>query len=120
MHHTLLHFDSSQDWGRWLRLHKVKGVDSSRGQVFDDPAMVVRAAIEGQGVGMGSSALVEDELEDGRLVKPFDLSMPDRLEYFLVCREEAAKWPRIVAFRHWVLAEARKNRKTRGRTTDDA
>lgn len=110
-YHTLLHSESSQQWSRWLRLHKVQGVDSSRGPVFDDLAMVVRAASEGQGVGMGPDALVEDELVDGRLIKPFDLSMRDRFEYFLVCREEAARRPRIVAFRNWLLAEARKSRK---------
>jgi len=63
---------------------------------------------------MGPDALVEDELVDGRLIKPFDLSMRDRFEYFLVCREEAAKRPRIVAFRNWLLAEARKSRKRQG------
>ncbi|MCH7930192.1 MAG: hypothetical protein IIA01_06790, partial [Proteobacteria bacterium] len=42
----------------------------------------------------------------GRLVKPFDISLPAEYAYYVVCPEATAERPKIAAFREWVLAEA--------------
>jgi LysR family glycine cleavage system transcriptional activator len=106
-HHTLLHGDGPSAWRLWLERAGAPEVDASRGPVFDDDAMLVQAAIEGQGVALGRSALVAADLAAGRLIKPFDLGLPIDLVYYLVCPEATADRPKIVAFRDWLLAEAR-------------
>ncbi|MCZ6472787.1 MAG: hypothetical protein O6934_05045, partial [SAR324 cluster bacterium] len=38
---------------------------------------------------------------------PFALNLSERFAYFLVCPEATVDRPKIVAFREWILAEAR-------------
>lgn len=92
-HYTLLHVDSATldetwpDWQMWLLTAGVGGIDVSRGPRFTRPSMAVQAATEAHGVALGSSVLVADDLAEGRLVKPFDVSFPVNFAYHVVCRK---------------------------------
>jgi LysR family transcriptional regulator, glycine cleavage system transcriptional activator len=104
--HILLHDDDHTGWQLWLELAGVEGVDPRRGPIFTDSGMVVQAAVEGQGVALARLALAAWDLATGRLTRPFDVSMPSDLAYYLVCPEATAERPRIAAVRAWLLAEA--------------
>ena len=111
--HTLLHDDSAYvigptpDWRMWLRLAGVEGVDSTRGPRFSGADLALQAAIEGHGVVLGRTSLARGDLAAGRLVRPFELSLPIEFGYFLVFPEAAAERPKVAAFHDWILAEAR-------------
>jgi LysR family transcriptional regulator, glycine cleavage system transcriptional activator len=105
-HHVLLHDDDYAGWELWLRLAGVPGVLARRGPVFTDSGMVVQAAAEGQGVALARRVLAAGDLAAGRLVQPFDVSIPHDLAYYLVCPEATAEQPKIAAFRSWLLAES--------------
>jgi LysR family transcriptional regulator, glycine cleavage system transcriptional activator len=126
-HHVLLHdVDASisafaappQAWRLWLERAGVQGIDVQRGPVFEDSAMLLDAAAEGQGVALGRSALVVADLAAGRLVQPFDISLPFALTHYLVCPEATADRPKIAAFRAWLLAEARAQEQASGSQVD--
>lgn len=106
-HHTLLHDDMREDWRMWLMSAGIAGVDPTRGPGFSQSNMVIQAAIEGLGVTLGRSVLVADDLIAGRLVKPFNVSLPTRYGYYVVCPLSTADRPKIVAFRNWLRDEAR-------------
>ncbi len=109
-HHTLLHDpttdDTSKDWVTWLKAAGVTGVDASRGPGFTDSSMVLQAAIEGQGVALGRSALAGNDLEAGRLVQPFGPAIPSDYRYYVVLPPGAAARPKVQVFKDWLLAEA--------------
>jgi LysR family glycine cleavage system transcriptional activator len=105
-HHVLLHDDDYAAWELWLRLAGVSGVPARRGPVFTDSGMVVQAAAEGQGVALARRVLAAGDLAAGRLIQPFDVSIPHDLAYYLVCPEATAEQAKIVAFRSWLLAES--------------
>jgi LysR family transcriptional regulator, glycine cleavage system transcriptional activator len=105
-HHVLLHEDDYTGWQLWLDLAGVTGVDARHGPIFTDAGMVVQAAAEGQGVALGRLALAAWDLAAGRLIRPFDVSMPHDLAYYLACPEATAERPRIAAVRSWLLEEA--------------
>lgn len=106
-HHTLLHDDfSREDWRIWLTAAGVDDVEPGRGLSFSHTSIMLEAAESGQGVALGRTPLVADDLARGRLVKPFDISLPADYAYYVVCPVEAAERPKIVAFREWLLAEA--------------
>jgi LysR family glycine cleavage system transcriptional activator len=112
--HTLLHLDwtleeeASPSWRMWLLAAGVSEVDATRGPRFSMESMMVQAAIEGQGVALAKTVLVDGDLAAGRLVMPFDLSVCDPLNfsYFLVSPAQTAEVPKVAAFRTWVLSEA--------------
>jgi LysR family glycine cleavage system transcriptional activator len=104
--HELLHEDDYAGWELWLELAGVEGVPVRRGPIFTDGAMVVQAAADGQGVALARRALAAGDLAAGRLVQPFDVSIPHDLAYYLVCPEASAERPKVRRFREWLLAEA--------------
>jgi LysR family glycine cleavage system transcriptional activator len=110
--HTLLHDDSPVAWETWLARHGVTGVQAQRGPVFSDASMSLQAALEGQGVALARGELAARDLAEGRLVKPFDLILPYQFSYFLVCLPAVAEWPKVAAFREWMLEEVRRDQAT--------
>jgi len=115
-HHTLLHVDwqredeAAPSWRMWLLAAGARDVNPTRGQRFNQESMAVQVAIEGHGVALGSNVLVADDIVAGRLIRPFDLSLADPLDffYYVVCPEESANRPKVAAFRAWVIAEAQR------------
>ena len=107
-HHTLIHDDFQIDWTMWLKSAGVTGVDSDRGPRFESSFHAVQAAIQGDGVVLGRSAFVSDDLRAGRLVKPFDLSLPADLAYYVVYPPQAAERPKVKAFRDWLFDEVKR------------
>jgi LysR family glycine cleavage system transcriptional activator len=112
-YHTLLHLDwileeqTSPSWRMWLLAAGVPEVDATRGPRFSMESMMVQAAIEGQGVALAKTVLVDGDLAAGRLVMPFDLSVCDPLNfaYYVVSPTQTAEAPKVAAFRTWVLSE---------------
>jgi len=106
-HHTLLHDQGVvEDWSSWLRTAGVSGVDASRGPSFSHSAMLIEAAIAGQGVALARSSMVAHDLREGRLVQPFLLSLRPEFSYWVVCPQATVDKPKIAEFRAWVLEEA--------------
>lgn len=105
-HYTLLHDERHDGWRAWLLAAGVEGVDPTRGPIFTDSGMLIQAAVAGQGVALGRQALAAADLRAGRLVRIFDLNLPTEFAYYFVCPEATADWPKIRAFREWLLAEA--------------
>jgi LysR family glycine cleavage system transcriptional activator len=103
---TLLHDELRENWGMWLAAAGVPEIDALRGPGFDDSGLLIQAAVEGLGVALARSALVEDDLADGRLVKPFGIGLPAASDYYLVHPAGAETLPKVRAFRDWLLAEA--------------
>ena len=108
-HHTLLHDYKRDDWTRWLLAAGVDGIDPTRGPSFNFANLVLDAAIAGDGVALGRSAIAAQALADGRLIKPFDVSLPTAFAYYVVAPEATADRPKVMAFREWLLAEAKKS-----------
>jgi LysR family glycine cleavage system transcriptional activator len=110
-HHVLLHDDIvplggiQPGWGMWLEAAGVTGIDPSRGRRFGQANMVLQAAAEGLGVALGRSALVQDDLAAGRLVRPFGPNVPSGYAYYLVCPQKSLDLPKVAAFRAWLFKE---------------
>lgn len=68
----------------------------------------VEAAIRGEGVALGRSSLVADDLAAGRLVAPFpDIRLQAERGYDLVYRVGAGNDPKIAVLRAWLAPEIR-------------
>lgn len=120
-HHTLLHDDSTYtdvsnpNWAMWLDHAGVEGVDATRGPSFWPSHLVINAAIDGMGVALAKRNWVDRDIEEGRLVRPFDLSLPVEFSYFLVYPESRAEDQMIATFVAWVRGEVAKDNAARTR-----
>ncbi len=110
-HHALLHEEGAEiDWRMWLMAAGVTGVDLSRGVKYSHSSLVIQAAIANEGVALGRSALIAEDLAAGRLTKPFDIQLKAEWAYYIVVPPGALARPKIAAFRDWLLAEAARER----------
>jgi LysR family transcriptional regulator, glycine cleavage system transcriptional activator len=96
----------------WLKIAGATGVDDSRDLHVDASMLAIQAAIDGQGVALGRSVLVEDDLVAGRLIRPVPLALPLRFGYYVVHLKDLPTDSRVHLCRCWLLAEARKQRRT--------
>jgi len=103
VNHTLLHDTSRRDWKRWFKQVNVKATNVNHGPIFSHSAMVVQAALHGQGVALAHSFLSRPDIEAGRLICPFDEVLESKNAYYVVCRERQVDLGKIAAFREWVL-----------------
>src|SRR5579883_1307247 len=104
---TLLHEDRMlANWERWFALAGVAGVQSRRGPAYSHGSMAIEAAIRGEGVALGRSALVAEDVAAGRLVAPFaQIRLKAERGYDLVYGEGSQKHPKVCALRDWLADE---------------
>jgi LysR family glycine cleavage system transcriptional activator len=105
-HCTLLHDGTYENWSAWLDLADVSDVDAKRGPVLDDTNVLIRAAVDGLGIALGSSIFVEDHLRAGRLVQPFKPVLRDEHAYYVVCPPAHCERPEVAAFRDWLIEQS--------------
>jgi LysR family transcriptional regulator, glycine cleavage system transcriptional activator len=105
-HHTLIHDEFPIDWVGWLRFAGAPNIDARRGIRFQSSVHAVQAAVQGNGIVLGRSALVADDLKAGRLIQPFTVTLPIDLAYYVVYPAEAIARPKLRAFRDWLFEEA--------------
>jgi LysR family glycine cleavage system transcriptional activator len=106
-HHALLHEMGTQiDWRMWLMAAGVDGIDPTRGPIYSHSSMVIQAAVNGEGVALGRTALISEDLAAGRLVKPFAIALKAEYAYYIVYPPRAIERPKVRAFRDWLLEEA--------------
>lgn len=117
VHHTLLHDDvrggeDMPDWAHWLKRSGLEhlGIDPARGPGFNDSAMQVQAAVDGQGVALARSALTLDDMKAGRLVCPFGPEIESRFAYYVVAPPSVRSWRKVRIFRDWLIARAEADR----------
>ncbi len=103
---TLLHDDDGGLWRRWFEAAGVADVDTSRGPRLSETSLALDAAIAGQGIALADQFLISHELASRRLTRLCDLELTDHA-YYLVSLHRTLRRKPIVAFRDWLLAEAR-------------
>jgi len=112
-HHALLHDDTAYfasgrlNWDHWLEAAGVGGIDTSRGVHFSHSNLAIDAAVDGLGVLVSLTDFAAADLVAGRLMTPFELSLPADFAYYIVSDPVESERPAIRAFRGWLLEEAR-------------
>ncbi len=104
-HHRLIHDNFRIDWATWLRAAGLDDINPNNGVRYDSAAYAVEAAVHGEGVLLGRSALVSADLAAGRLVRPFDLALKSRWNYYVVYPDGALRQRKVRAFRDWLFSE---------------
>jgi LysR family glycine cleavage system transcriptional activator len=99
-----------EPWTPWFRAAGLDFLEPTGGLVFQDSSLLVRAAVEGDGIALARHVLATGEIESGELVRLFDVAIPCPQSYYLVCPHDVLRKPQVQAFRAWVLEEAQKGR----------
>ena len=111
--HVLLHIEDAHGrfpwltWSQWFAAigePEPVGAGAVRFNQFD---LLIQAALDGQGVALGRSPLVDRFIAEGRLVAPFrGKPYTSSRAYFIVQGATGAKRPEAQAVVAWLAAEA--------------
>lgn len=100
------------NWRRWCDYFDVKGVNSNNGLRYVISGLAVDAAIEGLGMALARGALVRDEMERSRLIRPFEQAYPVNFEYRFIYPKVLSQRDDFIVFRNWLLEEAKEHKET--------
>lgn len=104
----MLHDDSSlPNWDRWFAATGVT-VAATRGPTLSHGSLTIEAALRGEGLALGRSVLVAEDIAAGRLVELFPQTrLPAGRGYDLITRPAGQDEPQIAALRAWLRDEVR-------------
>lgn len=90
-------------WSQLARQANLGPLNYERGLVFDTALMAVQYALSGEGLALVDVNLFADDIEAGRLVRPFDVLLDDGYGYYLVTHPEALSDTAVALFRNWLI-----------------
>lgn len=102
---TLLHLTAYPDaWANWFAAVGFAGGYGFQGPMFDDVALAIEAAIQGQGAAIAPAHAVEADIRSGRLVAPFPVSVSSGRRYHLAWPKAKGRLQKVRLFRDFILA----------------
>ncbi len=114
LQHTIIHDDSTVEdesapnWSMWLKAAGIDVPDGTPAMHFNNNALAIEAAVAGRGVALARSAIAEEDLKAGRLIKPFGEAVPINFAHHIVCPEDKLKNERVQEFIDWLRSETGK------------
>lgn len=102
---ALLHSDIEENWDAWFRAAGLENSRVPRGPKLGDDAASLQAAIDSQGVALGRSVLVADDLKAGRLIAPFTIALKASFSYWFVTPKDKPDSDDMHAVRNWLKQE---------------
>ncbi|MEI7297492.1 transcriptional regulator GcvA [Paraburkholderia tropica] len=94
-----------RDWLEAVGHGELEGLVKQQRGGFQNSLLAYQAAIEGLGVVIGQTHLLENDLARGALVRPFKKPVKRELGYYLLMPEGRRPSPKIAAFRAWLFDE---------------
>jgi LysR family glycine cleavage system transcriptional activator len=99
----LLHVDDNRMWEEWLAANKLELATSQPQMMLEDRHFQLSSTINGLGVSLFASWLVQSELERGDLVNPFNCTFDTSFAYHLIVPKANEMSQSSRVFRDWLL-----------------
>lgn len=96
-------------WRVWFEAagvpQRAPDADDNHDHLYGVQVMEARATVSGHGVSLLTPNFFRSELENGTLLRPFDIECSIGLHMWLVYAKRLRQVPAIRGFRDWILAE---------------
>ena len=125
-HHVLLHYERPDgvtpwlSWTVWLETMQLAGLKPAGALRFSQYDQAIQAAMDGQGVALGTSPLVRQLIRQGRLIAPLDKKFESSRAYYLVIARDAIERPEVKEFALWLRRQARLEARSRAHGASSA
>ncbi|MCG2585193.1 transcriptional regulator GcvA [Massilia sp. TS11] len=93
---------SRAPWEPWFRAAGLALPEPQGGLMFEDLSMLIRSAVDGDGVALVRHVPASQEIASGELVRLFTLAVPSDSAYYWVCPPAAMARPQVKAFHTWL------------------
>jgi DNA-binding transcriptional LysR family regulator len=110
LQHRLIHLEEpyrvAAKWNDWLLSAGVAPCEKKSGLLINDYALVIQAAMEGQGVALGWRHLTERLINAGLLVRVSDHCLVTGRGYYVLWPKTDKPLPHVKQVRQWLHANA--------------
>ncbi len=102
--HSLLHINFyPEDWQMWFEHIGLEGIDCDSGHRFDQSVLTLEAAVQGLGIAMGRTPIVDQKLASGVLISPCSERIESAGGYWLEVKADMQLRPHVAQFRDWLV-----------------
>jgi len=98
-------WNEPDDWDCWLEAAGLDRQTMQFGSIFDNYPLVREAVLNNRGISVARAPFCARDLERGRLVKPFDISVPEPGRWYLTTHKERAPNPKLDTFVDWLYEQ---------------
>jgi LysR family glycine cleavage system transcriptional activator len=102
---TLLRACQDEPWLPWFHAAEVDLPEPKGGLVIEDSALLVRSAIDGNGIALARHVLATQEVASGKLLRLFDVAIRCPHSYYFACTPQGFAKPQVQAFHEWLIEE---------------
>jgi LysR family glycine cleavage system transcriptional activator len=100
--------DRNLSWRAWFRSAGLKLNRDITGTSFTDTNALMEAAVTGQGIALGRLSFTRSDILAGKLVRLSEHSLRVAYCHYAVYPISSESNPALVAFRDWLVEEARR------------
>lgn len=93
-----------QNWETWLRSAGLELQPTAPFMMVDTLAVALEMALDGEGIALVNGPFADQDLADGRLVKPVEHKAICPGNWGLICRKDMRENLRIKTFMDWIAA----------------
>jgi len=118
--HVLLHYERPDgitpwlSWTVWLEVMQLPALKPAGSLRFSQYDQTIQAAIDGQGVALGTTPLVRQFIKQGKLIAPLAKKFESTRAYYLVVSASAGGRAEVKDFATWLLRQAKSELGGRG------
>jgi LysR family glycine cleavage system transcriptional activator len=102
LRYKLLPDASDKDWSLWFEAHGIDAKEAVYGTQYGDDFLMVKAAIDGQGLALLNNVYVQEALASGQLVRALDMTWPTAFAYYALALPEVFEKPSVERFVQWL------------------
>ena len=109
IHYPLLDVEGYDVWKEWLEKAGIPEKKYRRRTIIRDSNVLIHSALNAHGIALSAVGIVQEYLDSGTLVRPFELSITAGGFFYLVYPENSLRKPLVQLFRDWLVEEVRRS-----------
>lgn len=103
----ILHQHDRSEWLAWFEMAGITNPDIADDTIIVDSNVITQAALDGQGITLGIFPFIQNEVDAGRLLRPFNIDYKPRRAYYLLTMPGARRKPEVDIVCRWLERETK-------------
>ena len=109
IHYPLLDVEGYDVWKEWLENAGIPEKKYRRRTIIRDSSVLIHSALNSLGIALCAVGIVQEYLDSGKLVRPFELSITAGGFIYLVYPEKSLRKPLVHLFKEWLVEEVHRS-----------
>ena len=110
IHYPLLDVEGYDVWKEWLETAGIPEKKYRRRTIIRDSNVLIHSALNSHGIALSALGVVQEYLDTGKLVRPFEISITAGGFFYLVYPEKSLRKPLVNLFKEWLVEEVQRSK----------